>query len=344
MTPYDAAAWEAIQRWHEPTASRLRVPDSAKQLVTRGGQRLRSAVAQIPGSETVEDAVQSAVGGLLELLDRAAVASVRKGAVLERYAGHGHSLSDLADIRTLDLATVDKVQPRLNLRYSLVAAVEGAGAGLAISGGEILAAGGTIFGAGAGATPGVLTIVGVTAADAAAVVGACSRVTAEVGAYYGYDAELPHERLFAAGVMGVGLASQASKVAAYQQLNKLVGQLAVKKSWETLNKNVMTQIIKRVYAAFGEKITKQKLGQAVPGIGILIGAGLNARTLSAVAESADVLYRERFLREKYDLDPGPVVETDPTEVIDIADIVDAEIVNDDADEDGQATGSPEIGS
>ncbi len=92
------------------------------------------------------------------------------------------------------------------------------------------------------------------AADAVALVGACSRVTSEIAAYYGYDTELPHERLYATGVLGVGLAPQASKVAAYQELNKLVQALARRKTWEVLDKNVMAQVIKRVYAAFGEKI------------------------------------------------------------------------------------------
>ena len=42
-------------------------------------------------------------------------------------------------------------------------------------------------GAGAGAAPGIGTIVGVMAADAAAVLLAANRAVAHTAAYYGYD-------------------------------------------------------------------------------------------------------------------------------------------------------------
>jgi len=201
-----------------------------------------------------------------------------------------------------------------------------------MTGGLALAARGArggVHGIGARAAPGITVLVGVTAADAVAVLAASSRLSAEIAAYYGYDVELPQERVRAAGVLGVGLASQAGKAAAYQELNKLVQALARRKTWEVLNKNVMTGVIRSVFGRFGVQLTQKKLGQAVPVFGILIGAGLNGATINGVAGAAEMVYRERFLREKYGLpesDDQPVPQHE--DAVDVTEILEAEIVQD----------------
>lgn len=304
MSQYDQAAWQEIQAWWQRSPRRSLVPGGVKRSLATGRRRASESVRAIPGSSTALGAVEDAVGGLLSQVDRIAVASVHKEAIASRYRKRGHHVAELMAVRALDLKDVDAVKPRVSLRYTLAAAAEGAGAGAAMSGGELATVGGGVFSAGAAAAPGAFALVGITAADAVAVLGASSRVTAEVAAYYGYDVELPHERLYAAGVLGVGLAPQAAKVAAYQELNKLVQALARRKTWAVLDSNVMTRVIKAVYGTFGAGITQRKLGQAVPVLGIAIGGGLNAKTLSDVADAAENIYRERFLREKYALPPG----------------------------------------
>ena len=48
-------------------------------------------------------------------------------------------------------------------------------------------------------------------------------------------------------------------------------------------------------------MTQKRLGVAIPAIGIVIGAGLNAKILYSVAEDAQTAYRLRHLMEKYGL-------------------------------------------
>jgi hypothetical protein len=307
---YDRKAWEQIQKWREPSVGRQMVPTRVKSVAAYGVQKVGSGVQAVPGSAAAASAVEGAVTGLLGTVDRVAVASVHRSAILSRFQKAGHPVQELADIRKLNLRDIDRAKPRVDLRYILASAGEGAAAGAGMTGGGVLAAGGTVFGMGAGAAPGIGVLVGVTAADAVAVLAASSRVSAEIAAYYGYDVELPHERLRAAGVLGVGLASQAGKAAAYQELNKLVQALARRKTWEALNKNVMTSVIRSVFGRFGVQMTQKKLGQAVPVVGILVGAGLNAKTISSVAEAAEMIYRERFLREQYGL---PEVDAQPVQ-------------------------------
>jgi EcsC protein family len=93
----------------------------------------------------------------------------------------------------------------------------------------------------------------------------------------------------------------------------------------------VTKIVSQVYARLGMRLTQRELGQAVPVIGAVVGAGLNARMLSCVVDDAQRVYRRRFLRERYDLpDPPetPVAISNEAGVIPVADLVDAELVAD----------------
>jgi len=304
------------------------MPSSVRQLGA-GLRRLGGGLQSVPGSGALVSAVEAAVTGLLSTVDRVAIASVHRTAILSRFTKAGHLVSELADIRELSLRDIDRVKPRVDLRHIIASMGEGAAAGAGMTGGAALVAGGGVLGIGAGAAPGIGVLVSVTAADAVAVLAASSRVTAEIAAYYGYDVELPHERVLMAAALGVGLASQTGKAAAYQELNKLVQALARRQTWEALNQNVMTAVIRSVFARFGVKLSQKKLGQAVPVLGVVVGAGVNAATISSVADAADMIYRERFLREKYGLpDFEAQVLVAQADAVDIAEILDAEIIED----------------
>jgi EcsC family protein len=275
------------------------------------------------------------IDGLLSLVNKASEATLRRKAVIAAYAKRGHAVSELSDIHALDLSDIDKAKPRLGLSYTAFSTVEGAGAGLAVSGGELLATAGGVFGAGAGAAPGAGTVAAAIAADAVLVLGAMTRAVAHTAAYYGYDTELPQERVFALGVLNFGMSQQTGKSFAYLELNKIVNDLARKATWEKLNKNAVTRIVKAFYERSASQLTRKKLGQAVPVLGIAIGAGLNAKLLHTVTSDAEHLHRERFLREKHSLrtvdvtatgeagDSDLVQDTDGT--IHIAELVEDEI-------------------
>ena len=161
------------------------------------------------------------------------------------------------------------------------------------------------------------------AADAAATIVASNRAVAHVAAYYGYDIDDPGERVFALGALSMGLAEDAGKLAAYRELNKIVQALARRQTWKQLSSNQVTRVVQAVYASLGMRLTQRKLAQAVPVVGIVIGAGLNARALARVVDDAEHLYLERFLRERYGL---PVEADDEGSESALIDIVDAEIV------------------
>ena len=321
MSEYDGEAWDALIASEKPS-ERSFLPAVVRDRLHRTGEVAKRRIDMIPGSEQFQGLLMKALGGFTDLGSRAARASVRSGAVLKAYQKRGHDVAEIEDIRKLPLSEMDKVKPRLDLAYMTASTVQGAAAGLAVSGGELL-------GVASGGAPGAGVVVGAMAADAAAVLVASQRAVAHVAAYYGYDLARPEEQMFALGVLNLGTSSDVTKAAAYLELNKLVQGLARKHTWEQLRQNVVTKVVEQVYAQLGIRLTQRKLGQAVPVVGVLIGAGMNAKTLSRVVDDAEHAYRKRHLQEKYGMVedvPQPTVTAERDDTIPIVDILDAEIV------------------
>lgn len=151
-------------------------------------------------------------------------------------------------------------------------------------------------------------------------------------------AALPDERLFALAVLGMGTAAEAGKAAAYIEINKLVQALARRASWDQLRQNAVTHVVEKVFARLGFRITQRKLSQAIPVIGTLLGAGMNARLLMSVVDDADHIYRERLLRERYGLalEEPTTLSTGQAEGDDVIDVV--EIVEDEIDQGDKEAG------
>ncbi|MDD0858036.1 EcsC family protein [Arthrobacter alpinus] len=114
-----------------------------------------------------------------------------------------------------------------------------------------------------------------------------------------------------------------------------------------LDKSVVAQVTKRFAEQFGARLTKKGLGKFVPGIGIVLGSGMNWATLEKIIDVADNEYRRRFLLEKYPFltdseAPVPIPDAgqDPADDADDAD--DADEVFSVLDELAEA-GGPNIG-
>jgi hypothetical protein len=336
MNDYDLEAWAELERWRTARLTakeRHLLPKGARKLATGVREVATEQFEKVPGSERFAELFTKALEGALALVSKAADVSLRRQAILDAYGRAGFPVTELAEIRKLELAEIDRVMPRLGLRYTVFTTAEGAVAGLAASGGGILAGGGAIFGAGAGAAPGAGTIVGALAMDAATVLGAMTRAVSHIAAYYGYDTELPAEQVFAMGILSFSLTGQAGKSAAYVELNKVIHDLVRRANWATLNQHGVTKVVRMVYERLGLTLTKRKLGQAIPAVGVVVGAGLNARMLDRLTTDADRLYRERFLRDKYGI-PAPVLPAGPRspdpgdtvdQVIPLAELVEEEL-------------------
>ena len=313
------------------------------------GREWYEKAIKAPGASKVKDggaaALKATAEGAGKFMTRTGQLTTSEARVVRAYAKRGHSVEQLDDIRNLDLRAIDKVASftRLHYTYSLTAAAEGAAAGLAVSGGEAVAAVGTVAGAGAGAAPGLGTIAGAMGADVATLLVACSRVIAHDALYYGYDPRDPAEEVFMMQVIGLGMAATPSaKAVAYQQLAVLTRSLATNVTWRQLNQQTLVKVTQKFATKFGQRLTKKKLGQFVPIAGVGIGAVMNWKMVDDVADAAYWAYRERFLYDKGgDLPPividaefdDVMAEDDGDSSIDVIDILESEgIVLDDDDD------------
>jgi len=180
--------------------------------------------------------------------------------------------------------------------YPSAAALSGAGAGLAISGGELA----TAVSAGAAAAPSGGVIAGAFVGDAATVLALGSRAVGRSALMYGYDPESPAEKLFIISVVNAGTAvSAGAKSAAFADISKLTQALVRDKTWKVLNETVVARVAGEFAKRFSFRLTKQGLGRVVPIAGIGLGAALNWATLEGIVDAADIAYRRRFLLEKY---------------------------------------------
>lgn len=227
-------------------------------------------------------------------LSRSGLSSKR---VVVLHQKRGHDVQVLADVRRLDLQEVDRVGRRgTDWYYPGIAALAGAGSGLVISGGQIVAA----ASAGAAAAPSTGAVLGALAADAAVVLTLATRAVGHVALLYGYDPEDAEEKVFALSVVNAGTAvSATAKTAAMADVSRLTQALIRGKTWDVLNQSVVSKVSNQFAKAFSVRLTKKGLGKVVPLIGIILGGAFNWATLEGIFDAADVAYRRRFLLEKY---------------------------------------------
>lgn len=271
----------------------------SRKTVAKGARKVGAAAARV--SDAVPDGVADWAGAALDSAKTTAARASRAGLSAKRVVDlrkrKGHEVEDLADVRRLDLKQVDKVgRHGTDLYYPGIAALSGAGTGLVISGGQLV----TVASAGAGAAPSAGAVVGAVAADAAAVLTLATRAVGHVALLYGYDPEDPNEKIFALSVVNTGTAvSATAKTAALADVSRLTQALVRGKTWDALNKSVISKVSGQFAKAFGVRLTKKSLGKFVPVVGILLGGTFNWATLEGIFDAADVAYRRRFLAEKY---------------------------------------------
>lgn len=329
ISEYELAAWRDIQKFKGRTLSRalrdaseqvangaakvgehatkyLENHPGAQSAVSRGQKFIASgaqvissgaskAAAALPDSMT--DWSGAALDSTRRTVGKVSRAGLSSQRVVVKHQKRRHDVETLSDLRRLDLQQIDAIRGRgMSWYYPATAALSGMGAGLVISGGELV----TVASAGAAAAPSGIAVAGAFLGDAAFVLGLASRSVGHVSLLYGYDPEEPAEKLFVMSVVNAGTAMSASaKTAAMADISRLTQSLVRGKTWAILDKTVVAQVSKQFAKAFGFRLTKQGLGKVIPAAGVLIGGTFNWTTLESIVDAADIAYRRRFLLEKY---------------------------------------------
>lgn len=346
LSDYELMALREIEDYKAQLASHKAasvVPESWRTWASDRGEQAAQKISGVPGFAKAAHVARSgylaAASGLGKGLGNVTKLTLSESRLVAAYRKKGFDVSTLADIRRLDLQDVEKsVRPRyMDVLYASGAAVEGMGAGVFISGGELVVTVGSIADAGATAAPGIGFVATTLAVDAATVMAICTRAVGHVAMYYGYDPNEPAESVFMLSVLNLGSAVTATgKYAAYAELSRLTQSLARGATWTTLQRSALPVVLQRFARVFGVRLTKRKLGQMVPVVGIAVGGGVNYLLVDSVTTAAYWVYRERFLNEKQgiytmsmpprsDSDSSPDADEDePIDVIEIVETVTAE--------------------
>lgn len=315
MSNYEQRAYALLSA--PPDGSRSLVPQWAREKAAQIGASVRSGVSKIPGNEAVADAYAKAATGLMDFTSGNGVKSVSLKASIRRHQRAGHDVRSSEDFLRLDLRDCDEMVPRRKRVHEISAVAEGAASSLLITGATVSS---TVSG---GATAAVM--VGTVAVDSVVVLAGIGRIVGEVAISYGYDPRLPEEEVFAAQVIGLGMAvGSGAKTAALASLSRLTQDMMRRATWTQLNQHLLVEIVNRAFASLGLKLTQKKLAQIVPVAGIAISAGVNLQLVQRMHAAAMDAYRLRFLTEKYALD-GPssfddLLVTTPEEREDVLDL------------------------
>jgi hypothetical protein len=270
-----------------------------KGAATAAGHALRGAGGKVAQAvpDAVADWASEVAASAQKLGARVARAGLTPAVVIKKHRKHGHEVARLSDLRRLDLEEVDAVRGRAaSWAYPALAALSGAGAGLAVVGGQFV----VVAGAGAAAAPAGAVVVGAVAGDAAIVLALASRAIGDIALHYGYDPEDPEEKLFILSAINLGTAASTSaKMAALADISRLTQLLVRGKTWEVLNRHLLTRVARELATKFGFRLTQKGLGKLVPVVGVAAGGVTNWASLEGIFDAAEMSYRRRFLLEKY---------------------------------------------
>lgn len=271
LSTYEQEALRQIEVWKNPPQSWF------EKQISRVSGPIEDITAWAMDSR-VGDAIGTAVGkasqGILGVLNDSASWTVRHEQVFAKFRAAGHDqVNAHDDIFTLDLQHVDSVVGYLNAQYVALGGAEGALAGYV-------------------GLPGLV-------ADVPAIFAINLRAIADYATHYGFDVTNQVERAFILNVLNYSLSpTAAAKQVVLADLIKLSRAVAAKQAWKHLNQYAGAAAMKKVGEAVGIRVTKAKLGQAIPVAGAVVGGGFNAWFTRTNCDAAFHLYRERFLNQR----------------------------------------------
>ena len=223
----------------------------------------------------------------------------------------GHDVTDFKDIRKLDIAQVEAAMPRLDIGYTVFAGIQGGVTGFLSSTGITAAAGGS-NGAGIGSLPGIAVTVATFTGDTLLTVASCTRAVAHVAAYYGYDVTKRSEQIIALAVLAVGLSTderRARRVPGGRRAHH--GEDRGEPEAQAAAGADQAPRAGRVPAPAGpDRAARVRAARA--GARDRASARCSRRGCwRTVVDTAEHLYRERFLHDKYELPFGVDLPFDP---------------------------------
>lgn len=308
MNGDDLAHWDAIQEWKAAQTRSIRprvISQRLRSFLLAPVAKLVELARKVPGGAAIIRKISSGALGLVELGTSAAESTIRREQIVKAHRKAGNDIERLEDIRDLSLDDIRSVRPHLKVSYCAVTATEGAISSIVASGGSVAA----LVGLGIASAPGVGVVAAAIGLDIITFLTSATRLVSHTAAYYGYDTEDPAEDLFAALVLSQAISPESDdddfvveKETSMLVFNKVMRKLAKRGSMETVGNNALAASVNSLFAALGARLVGMKMAQILPVVGIIVGVAINTSLIRTIGVTADHLYRERLLIERYGRD------------------------------------------
>ena len=308
MNGDDLAHWDAIQEWKAAQTRSIRprvISQRLRSFLLAPVAKLVELARKVPGGAAIIRKISSGALGLVALGTSAAESTIRREQIVKAHRKAGNDIERLEDIRDLSLDDIRSVRPHLKVSYCAVTATEGAISSIVASGGSVAA----LVGLGIASAPGVGVVAAAIGLDIITFLTSATRLVSHTAAYYGYDTEDPAEDLFAAMVLSQAISPESDdddfvveKETSMLVFNKVMRKLAKRGSMETVGNNALAASVNSLFAALGARLVGMKMAQILPVVGIIVGVAINTSLIRTIGVTADHLYRERLLIERYGQD------------------------------------------
>ena len=275
---YEAQAWREIEEWE-------RRPDAALSKALRTAGRpvgfLTDRFLLRPVLDRSADRLGEKMRGAAASLGARADVD---GTLTRTSSAVGRPVRSLAEVRTVDLRTLDELAKGLDRRYIAGASASGGAAGAAstLPGGSLLA-------------------LGALGADVVASTALMLKAISAYGTQYGRDMTAPQEAQFAVGLLSLGAVAGNAKQRQelLDEVHAVGSMLAAGATWTELSRSVHTHALQAVFDKLGVRLTRRKLAQVIPFFGAAAGGALGAALADHTCSAASVQYRRRYLLDKY---------------------------------------------
>lgn len=267
MNPYEQQQFDRLRRWQAEG------PGWGTRLMAKPGGRIAKAVQTV----VPDSALKAALEGANALADRLA----NERSIL-KHAG----VNAIAELRTQPLEICDGLVKTERRRAMAMAA-------------------------GGGAVFGFAGLWGL-AADVPTLLTLALRSIHRIGLCYGEDALADERRRLALSVFALASANSAEeKQSALAALRTADGaeSVALREGLERtaereIAKNAAVLSMQTLASRIGINLGQRKAAGAVPVLGMVIGAGVNAGYVHDVATAAQFVFQERWLNAKYPTQPA----------------------------------------
>lgn len=234
-------------------------------------------ISNVPGIETILNQVQ---GKMVNMFQDFSKKSYDNQSVMDRYAEVGFpQIQSTNDITSLTLEEVEQVAGGLRKKYQT----------LAENSEEENES---------------------DASDIIALITLNQKAISEYAAAYGFDINLEQERLFALNIMEYAAAEEsATRAAVLERMMKMAKDVASQgDNGKQISKPKFLDTIRTMSGSITIRLLKAKVGEVIPLAGAVIGGGFNAYFTHEVSDIAQLIYRKRFLLEKYGEDVFEIEE------------------------------------